>query len=57
MNSQERIERLLDGKPLDRFGVNDFFWDETLKVWVSQGYPQVDRTDEFANVQKAKFFS
>lgn len=49
MDSQERIECLLDGKTVDRFGVNDFFWDETLKVWVSQGYPEVDRTDEFAS--------
>ncbi len=49
MNSRERIENFFLRKPIDRIGVNDFFWDETLKIWVSQGYPQVDKVDELAS--------
>ena len=49
MNSKERIENLFLGKPIDRVGLNDFFWDETLKEWIIQGYPQVERADEFAS--------
>lgn len=39
MNSQEVIDRLLRKKKADRVGVNDAPWGDTLKKWVSEGYP------------------
>lgn len=38
MNGKERITRILEGKPVDRIGVFEEFWGDTVTRWVSEGH-------------------
>ncbi len=39
MNSNQRIAAMLAGDSVDRIGLHEGFWDETLTAWTRQGYP------------------
>ena len=39
MTSRERIDSLLRRRPVDRVGLNDGPWQDTLGIWMSEGYP------------------
>lgn len=53
MNSREVIDGLLRKKKVERMGVDDSVWGDTLQTWVQEGYPvnangdPVDPTDHF----------
>jgi len=38
MTSKERISNILKRKPVDRIGVFEHFWGDTLKTWTAQGH-------------------
>ena len=38
LTSRERVERILDRKPVDRIGVYEAFWSDTKEKWVSEGH-------------------
>lgn len=38
MNSKERISNILAGKPVDRIGVFEEFWGDTVTRWVNEGH-------------------
>ena len=46
LSSKERIQRILSHKPVDRIGVFENFWSETLKIWKQQGYLNKDELPE-----------
>jgi hypothetical protein len=39
MTSQRLIKNMIAHEPIDRVGIDDYFWPETLDAWVEQGYP------------------
>ncbi len=41
MTSRERIDALLHGRPADRVALEDSPWDDTLGLWMTEGYPTV----------------
>lgn len=38
MNGKERISRILKGQPVDRIGLCESFWGETLTKWKEEGF-------------------
>jgi uroporphyrinogen decarboxylase len=38
MTGKERISNILKRKPVDRIGLCETFWDDTLEKWSSEGY-------------------
>ena len=38
MTGKERISRILAGKPVDRIGLMEHFWGDTLQRWTSEGH-------------------
>lgn len=46
LNSRERIQRILSHKPVDRIGVFENFWPETLQAWRQQGHIGKDESPE-----------
>jgi len=42
MEGRELIQSILTGRGFDRFGLYEYFWPETTKSWVAQGYPMDD---------------
>lgn len=38
MTGKERIQNILQHKPVDRIGLFEHFWDDTYHEWESQGY-------------------
>ena len=38
MNGKERISNILKRKPVDRIGLCETFWDDTLKKWSAEGH-------------------
>ncbi|HNR29973.1 MAG TPA: uroporphyrinogen decarboxylase family protein [Candidatus Hydrogenedentes bacterium] len=38
MTSRERIGRILRRQPVDRIGVFEHFWGDTIKLWTDQGH-------------------
>ena len=42
MTSRERIANILNREPVDRVGVLEHFWGDTLKVWQAQGHIRED---------------
>ena len=42
MTGKERISRILKRQPVDRIGVFEHFWGDTLKVWQDQGHIATD---------------
>lgn len=38
MTGKERIEAILNHKPVDRIGVFEHFWDDTARTWQAQGH-------------------
>jgi uroporphyrinogen decarboxylase len=41
--SFEVIDGLLRKKPVERVGLYEIFWEDTLKNWVKEGYPKDDK--------------
>jgi len=39
MTSRDNIQALFDRRPAERVGVSDGIWHDTIKKWVTQGYP------------------
>lgn len=39
MEGRELVRAILSGDDFDRFGLFEYFWPETPRGWVSQGYP------------------
>jgi uroporphyrinogen decarboxylase len=39
MHGKELISNMLAHRPFDRIAVYEGFWDETLEIWIQQGYP------------------
>ncbi len=39
MTSHDDIQALFDRRPAERVGVSDGIWHDTIKKWVTQGYP------------------
>jgi uroporphyrinogen decarboxylase len=44
LNSKERIERILNLEPVDRVGVFENFWPETVNAWKQQGHLDEDES-------------
>ena len=42
MNGRERISRILKRQPVDRIGLFEHFWGDTLKKWQAQGHIRED---------------
>ena len=42
MTSFEVIDNMLRGKPAERVGFNEALWADTLKRWMTEGYPTED---------------
>jgi uroporphyrinogen decarboxylase len=40
MTGKERIHKILKGEKVDRIGLAETFWKETIPVWENQGYPK-----------------
>jgi hypothetical protein len=38
MTGKERISRILQRKPVDRIGLFEHFWGDTMKKWQGQGH-------------------
>jgi len=49
LTSKERIQRILRREPVDRIGISESFWGETIAKWRSEGkLPEdVDPSDHF----------
>jgi uroporphyrinogen decarboxylase len=47
MNSRDRIRSLLEFKEIDRIGLQDSFWSETIKRWHKEGLPKVNSNNLF----------
>jgi uroporphyrinogen decarboxylase len=49
MTGRERIENILKHRPVDRIGLMEHFWNETLKQWRDGGFmgPEESATDHF----------
>ena len=41
LKSKALIARMIAGQPVDRIGLYEGFWDDTLRGWVYQGYPTI----------------
>jgi len=39
MSSRENVQNLFDKKPAERVGLMDNIWHDTMRKWVTQGYP------------------
>ena len=39
LDSRTLISNMLTRGPIDRIGLHEGFWDETMHKWVEQGYP------------------
>ena len=37
LTSKERINRIIRHQPVDRIGLFEVFWGETVRSWVAQG--------------------
>ena len=46
LTSRERIQRILQRQPVDRIGVNESFWYETLGRWRGEGHMAEDVSPE-----------
>jgi uroporphyrinogen decarboxylase len=42
MTGKERITRIIQHKPVDRIGLYEHFWGDTLKRWQEQGHVKQD---------------
>ena len=42
MTGKERISRILQRKPVDRIGLMEHFWSDTMKKWQGQGHIRQD---------------
>ncbi len=49
-SSREVITALLRGKPAERVGLHDSPWGDTLKKWVTQGYPTDEKGEPISPV-------
>ena len=49
MASNKVISQMFEGALPIRMGINEFFWSDTLDLWVSQGYPMVKGKSEWAS--------
>ena len=38
-SSRELLDELIRGRKVERVGLTDWFWPDTLAAWVEQGYP------------------
>lgn len=38
MNGKERIRRIMNHQPVDRVGIFEHFWADTIQVWTKQGH-------------------
>jgi uroporphyrinogen decarboxylase len=49
LTGQERISRILKNEPVDRIGIFESFWGDTLKKWQEEGHisEQEDLADHF----------
>jgi len=47
MNQKERVEILLNKDIPDRMGIFEHFWEETLKNWASEDYPEGIAPEEY----------
>ncbi|OPY85888.1 MAG: methylcobalamin:coenzyme M methyltransferase [Smithella sp. PtaU1.Bin162] len=49
LTGKERISRILKRKPVDRIGLFEHFWGDTLKTWQAEGHinEKEDLTDHF----------
>ena len=56
MTSCERMRNLFDKKPVDRVGVMDGIWSQTMAKWVTQGYPtrRVRKTGKVKFVERGE---
>ena len=48
MTAKERIGNILKRRPVDRIGVFEEFWEDTLRKWTKEGHaPDVNHTSDF----------
>ena len=46
LTSRERIDRILRRQPVDRIGLDESFWGETVKKWRDEGHLGADESPE-----------
>ena len=58
MDSRETIERLFQGRNVQRMGFKEGIWADTLLNWTKQGYPTTKETivDDFNVEERYKTF-
>ena len=47
MTGKERITAILNHEPIDRIGLFEHFWNDTRRIWESQGY--IDESENLAD--------
>ena len=52
---REVIDSLLRNKPADRVGLTDSPWGDTLKKWVTQGYPKDEKGNPVSPIEHFGF--
>ena len=46
MSGKERIARIMKRQPVDRIGLNEYYWSDTLREYARQGYMKPDEPVE-----------